>query len=145
MAGNAQCFWVFFKWEQIKQKFQWTSITAYSYCCFPSVFSFFLSANGIFLKLEYFNIFFVKQSSSDRSGSHFRLRKQTAAVGSYGFAFRITHGSFPLWQFVQVFQSPVYTLSSFHDVEEVVKICPFFGGSLCNRARDSSGPLGCRC
>lgn len=46
------------------------------------IFSFFVSTNEIFLKLEYFSIFFVKESCSDRSGSHFRLRKQTAAVGS---------------------------------------------------------------
>lgn len=97
------------------------------------------------MKLEYFCIFFVKQLSSYRSGSHFRLRKETAAVGSYTFVFRIKHGSFSLGKFVQVTQSPVYTISNFHDVEEVIKICPFFRGSLCNRAHDSSGPLGCHC
>lgn len=112
---------------------------------FSFLFSFSVSANRISLKLKYFCFFSVKQSSSDRSDTHFRPRKQTTAVGSYGFVFRITHGSFTLGKFVQIVQSPVYTLSSFHDVEEVIQTSPFFGGSLCNRAHDSSGPLGCHC
>lgn len=88
---------------------------------FSFLFSFFVSSNRIFSKLEYFCVFFVKQSSSDSSCSHFRPRKQTAAGGRYDFVFRITHGSFPLGKLVQVVQSPIYTLSSFHDVEDVSK------------------------